>query len=215
MFLFDKKASIQELPWKHIVIDDALPKDIADQLDSDWINNDWPIWKDMAVHRGGIISNLPPGPEHSMIHHKFFVENYERSGEILSKLCDYFNYTPEGEIVFDHYKLLDYPPVPNRIIRPWHVDTLDKVFHMIYYIGEDQQQGNYELVNEDGVFMSYPFKHNRLIAWHNVEGTRHRFFYGSTTHRKTISLCFKDKTHKDYIQDNEIEEHYRLSTSHK
>lgn len=194
MYLLDKLPKFQSQPWKHIVIDDALPSEVADGLLSEWKRDRhrWQ-WGSMNAPYDGTMLHVPP--VENELHHDFFVENFSRRREIYNTLCDYFQIPTEKGVDLDHWKYVEYPRKNTySLIRNWHDDLPDKKFHIMYYLGKDVLNGYFEALNKQtGVEIKYPFRHNRLIIWHNVPGTTHRFGNAVGDRRRTMTICFRRK----------------------
>lgn len=193
MYLLNNIPKMQSLPWPHLVIDDALPSDVADGLLSEWMRDrDRWKWSLMEEPYDGQILVQPP--VENEFHFDFFMENFCRRREMYDTLCRYFSIKPEKNVELDHWKYIEYPRKKSySLIRGWHDDNDDKLFHIMYYLGnEELLNGNFEARDhKTGTEVKYPFRHNRLIIWHNAPGTTHRFGNSIGDRRRTMSICFR------------------------
>jgi len=180
MYIFDKPYEYFEHPWPHIVIKPFLPKQFAD-----YMRDNFPL----------------PGPSKKEQQHnrwagdywddKVFAEfsrvNENRQDDIYTFLDKAFN--DAGDVYgWTPFQYRNEPAVENPIeLRDYHVDLPDKKYHIMMYLGEGDR-GELEMINYNtGQHKSFPYEHNRLIAWRNDDFTHHKW-WSSTSRRFTISL---------------------------
>jgi hypothetical protein len=169
-YLFQKvkETSIVEDPWPHIMIEEALEPNFAKSL-------------------------LETFPDSNKFHHgydgtpnwsKFTTENIERASETYDMLEEIFN-APHTPYSHHELNLNLYQNASIDLIRDWHTDGREKKFQILLYLGEEDG-GEFELLN-DSKTLTYPYKHNRLIVWHNTKETQHRF-WSVVGNRYTVSM---------------------------
>lgn len=208
MFLLNKKPIVVNFPWKHLLIEDCLPIEIADELDENW-NDTWKWGGINSGYRGRIYSQ--PNIDNKL-HFEFFLENWNRRDELV-EMCDYyFEDENKNQADFYHWKYIEYFPknedMDKELIRKWHTDIPDKKYHFLYYLGKHVEGNGYlEMKNDlsDSPVLSYPFRHNRLLVFQNHEKAFHQFFYANGN-RKTMNLTFKHRNPENDKVKKEFEE---------
>lgn len=181
MYLFDNVIKIIQKPWPHLVIENALPSDVALYM--------YKHFPPVGVSVGEILNNQRREDYiDDEVYRKFTLENRSRAAETFELLDEAFGDFSTDQYRLSNFTFRDEPPAWPRVeLRPWHIDKPTKKYHMMYYLGTGAG-GELEMLDEEtGDVQQYAYEHNRLIVWKNADYTFHRFF-SSDVQRRTISL---------------------------
>ena len=186
MFLFENTAQVFNDPWPHLVINNALPEDVANYM-RDHFPEPGPSEKEQKYNqrRGGFIDDK--------VYDDFRLLHQLKADDIFEIVDNAF-----GDLTTDEYCLSDFtyrkqpPQWPPVLIKDWHTDLPDKKYHAMLYLGSGQG-GWYELLDKRrNIEKRYPYEHNRLIVWRNTDDTFHRF-WSSDNCRQTIGFAIEYK----------------------
>lgn len=187
MYLLDQDYKYYSEPFPHIVIDNALPEDVASHMLKNFPKCG--LFKKHATlgersnwqHRGNHDSD-PVFKQFAEINQKL------KAKDFISTLDKIFNQKPDDIEVGDFIFRDQIPSNPKECIRDWHVDLISKKYHGMLYIGSGAG-GELEMksIHNDSE-KSYAYQHNRFILWLNTKESLHRFFTSTSQFRKTISV---------------------------
>lgn len=190
MYLLDQDYKYYSRPFPHIVIDNAMPEDVAQYMlknfpkcgmfkkdASEHEKNNW-------QHRGNYDSD-PVFKQFAEVNQKVKAKEFISTlDQIFSQNTDNLKITP---LTFRDQM----PKNPKECLRDWHLDDLNKKYHGLLYLGTGEA-GELEMKNiYDGEEKSYEYRHNRFILWLNNEESLHRFFTSVNQFRKTISIALE------------------------
>lgn len=171
MYILQNSYTKFDLPWPIILIENVLPQTVADTM-----RDNFPV-------KGGKLKN----PDLDGVFKEFYDVNYvQREKELITTLDIIFNDKYEKSTRLNHIAFRDYVDHEMRLARDWHTDLPEKKYHMMLYLGQEPG-GYFEARNNEGITLSFPYKHNRLICWRNTPGTEHRWFSVNGS-RKTIGI---------------------------
>lgn len=116
-----------------------------------------------------------------------FHEEHWKNKELILRTCEILGLPIEDNAEITQINYISYDPgVAGKEIRGWHVDTVDKKFQYILYLGQNTEYTTIQFHDGNRVF-SLPFRHNTLVFWKNTDHSFHRYFE-TTEERKTINL---------------------------
>ena len=191
MYLLDNEIQYVNDPWPHIVIENALPIDVADYMLANFPS---PGSSEKEQRQNKFIG-YPEDP----VFQEFHQVNDARQSEFHSTLNNIFS-QPSEELVNTRYSFKNTKPYEMyQIEKKWHTDKSDKKYMVLLYLGSGEA-GWYEMGNpETGQLRKYEYKHNRAIIYNNSEVSFHRF-YSSNVDRYTMAFAvkFKDPNKANY-----------------
>ena len=196
MFIFDQPYQYFEEPWPHIVIENVLPKKIADHMLHNWPEtNVYNESHKKEIDRSDVllepILNFGANSDDPIYEEFEYVNFVQRTDEILETAAKIFN-DPDPydcdltDLVYREVKRKASDPVV--LVRDWHTDKPQKKYNSILYIGSGENAGFQALNKKTGIDKMYEYRHNRLIWWRNTREAVHRFYSGNAS-RKTINLA--------------------------
>jgi hypothetical protein len=196
MYLLNNTIQYIEDPWPHIIINNALPIDVADYMLANF-----PVTGDTQKER---LQNKFIGYPADSVFEEFHEINTDRQQEFHSTLNMLFSQQEEDLINTRYSFKVTNPSDPYKIKKKWHTDASDKKYKILVYLGSGEG-GWLELGNpETRQLKRYEYKHNRAIIYNNSKLSFHRF-YSSNVPRYTLgfSVKFKDPNKNNY--DNTYE----------
>ena len=169
MYLFEKiqNSKLYDWPYPHLVIQNALEPDLAQQL----------VEQEKNKHK-------------SSLWEKVIKENtVNRSSEIVELLDKTLKQpTTEFEINEANFygsesdNVLPLKIKSPELVRDWHIDGPTKKYQIIWFFGHCEFGGDHEMLEEhSGMKKVIPFTHNMVLAWHNSykePRSMHRFYSG-------------------------------------
>lgn len=182
MYLLNNEYTYFDNPWPHIVIDNALPADVADYM----LTNFPAVGSSHKEQKQDRFVGYPEDP----IFKEFIAINEERKEELYSTLNTIFK-QPEQPLYNARCSFKCIPAHDGfKVVKPWHTDKADKKYMILLYLGGGPG-GWYEMGNPvTKQLKKYDFVHNRLLIYNNSDISFHRFF-ASTVPRRTISFAAK------------------------
>jgi hypothetical protein len=174
MYLFEKEYTFNTHPYPYLIIENVLPKDVADKLAEEFPTDlGWGTDKYNAI-------NYPK----DSIWEEFYNTNMSHIRDIIDILDTAFQKEPSETNRVPKVNYTYYEDTEKRMLRGWHVDAEDKKYQILLYLGDLLEGGEIEMWNGTDI-VSFPFKHNRMIAWYNNTNpdngilTHHRYFSGN------------------------------------
>ena len=191
MYLLQNEYTYFDDPWPHIIVDNALPADVAEYMLQNF-PSPGASEKEQRQHKF-------LGTPEDRIFKEFIDINESRKQEFHSTLNSIFG-QPSEELYNARCTFKCIPAHDGfKVIKPWHTDMPDKRYVVLLYLGGGPG-GWYELGNPiTKQLKKYDFVHNRLIIYNNSSIAFHRFF-ASDVSRRTISfgVKFTDPNRKNY-----------------
>lgn len=180
MYIFDKPYKYYDKPWPHIVIEPFLPSDVADHM-RDYFPPAGLSHKEQKHNKwAGDYLDDPVFAEFSRVNEEREQDIYDFLDNVFDDPGDLYGWTP--------FQYRNERPREERIkLKGWHTDLPGKKYHIMMYLGGGEN-GELEMKHfGTEEFKSFPYVHNRLVAWRNDPFTHHRF-WTSKSRRFTISL---------------------------
>ena len=168
MFLFDKSFTVNQKPFSHFTIDDALDSNLAESLAREYnlgIQDKSSVWSQ-------------------------FIHLHTSKLKQITDILDNAFRLPSCEVDYEtHFRVR----LPNNgeLARNWHTDGSTKKYQIIYYLGNAESTASIQLSKDQSGtnLIDIPFQHNRLLVFH-VEQNKswHRYFESSKVNRTTWNM---------------------------
>jgi hypothetical protein len=171
MYLFEKPYTFYPYPYPHLIINGALPNEIADQLAESYPTD---------LGWGTSEYNAIKYPDND-VWKKFYEVNLEKNLPFIIDLLDRAFDKPSEKVVVKKVNYNYYKDSDRNMLRDWHVDSAEKKYQILLYLGSVERGGELEMWDRKET-KTVPFAHNRLVAWYNnrdsTKGTltEHRYF---------------------------------------
>lgn len=191
MYLLDNQFEVIEQPWKHIVVNDVLPPDVAKYM----LENFPQPGNSEKEQRQNKYLGCPEDP----VFKEFWAANMKKEKDFHSTLNKVFGH---DEDLLENGRLSFKCSVPRQsyeVLKKWHTDASDKRYKILIYLGSGDG-GWLELGNPiTRETKRYDYAHNRAVIYDNSSVAFHRF-YSADVNRYTIgfSVKFSDPTKTNY-----------------
>ena len=197
MYLFDKSHTLIESPWKMGIIEDALPKAVADYLADNFLSKEFEHQPQYhAYQKVGAANYDDP------VFKEFFLAQWNNRGKTNRFLNQVFGGQDHTESIIDSFSFNVHKPDPKcNIARDWHTDLPNKKFQAILYLGKSTDTVTFEMSSDPskGAERSFTMQHNRLVFWNSTPETHHKFYF-TPNQRCTVVMTghYKDQVNSKY-----------------
>jgi hypothetical protein len=155
------------------VIEDALPKDVADYMLQNFVNEEFKRMDQYDLYQA--MGRIRRGD-------KIFDDFWRLNSDNETMLPEIHKRLNMSDISgrLDQISFNRHDGDPNlSVARDWHTDLPGKKFQLIYYLGKSSDKVTFEMTDnpEHGSKRSFNFQHNRLIIFENHPKAFHKFYY--------------------------------------